>query len=81
MDAPAWRFEAQAAPYGFRHDLREQGYRWAWGRLHDLWHKQVRAEAYQAELDWYVRTICKEPVIVPLPASERYRFHTTWTPA
>ena len=81
MDAPAWRFEAQAAPYGFRHDLRDQRYRWAWGRLHDLWHKHVRAESYQAELDWYVSTIGKDPVIVPLPASERYRFHTTWTPA
>ncbi|KZY94834.1 MULTISPECIES: 3'-5' exonuclease [unclassified Erythrobacter] len=81
MDAPAWRFEAQGAPYGYKDDLREQRYRWAWGRLHDLWHKHVRAEAYQAELDWYVSTIGKEPVIVPLPASERYRFHTAWTPA
>ena len=81
IEAPAWRFEAQGAPYGYRDDLREQRYRWAWGRLHDLWHKHVRAEAYQAELDWYVSTIGKEPVIVPLPASERYRFHTAWTPA
>ncbi|QNE05077.1 exonuclease domain-containing protein [Croceicoccus marinus] len=81
IDAPSWRFEAQGAPYGYRHDLRDQRYRWAWGRLHDLWHKHVRDEAYQAELDWYVRTIGKEPVIVPLPASERYRFHTAWTPA
>ena len=81
IDAPSWRFEAQGAPYGYRHDLRDQRYRWAWGRLHDLWHKHVRDEAYQAELDWYVSTIGKEPVVVPLPASERYRFHTTWTPA
>lgn len=81
MDAPAWRFEAQGAPYGYKDDLRDQHYRWAWGRLHDLWHKHVREEAYHAELDWYVSTIEKDPVIVPLPASERYRFHTTWTPA
>ena len=81
MDAPAWRFESQGAPYGYKDDLREQRYRWAWGRLHDVWHKHVRAEAYQAELDWYMSTIGKDPVIVPLPASERYRFHTTWTPA
>ena len=81
MEALAWRFEAQGAPYGYKDDLRDQRYRWAWGRLHNLWHKHVRAEAYQAELDWYVSTIGKEPVIVPLPASERYRFHTTWTPA
>ena len=81
MEALAWRFEAQGAPYGYKDDLRDQRYRWAWGRLHNLWHKHVRAEAYQAEFDWYVSTIGKEPVIVPLPASERYRFHTTWTPA
>jgi DNA polymerase-3 subunit epsilon len=81
MEAPAWRFEAKGAPYGYKDDLREQRYRWAWGRLHNLWAKHVRAEAYQAELDWYVRTIGQQPAIVPLPASERYRFHTTWTPA
>ena len=81
MKSLAWRFEAKGAPYGYKDDLREQRYRWAWGRLHDLWAKHVRAEAYQAELDWYVRTIGQEPAIVPLPASERYRFHTAWTPA
>ena len=81
MDAPAWRFEAQQAPYGYKDDLREQRYRWAWGRLHDLWYKHVREASYQAELDWYVETIGKDPVVVPLPATERYRFHTTWTPA
>lgn len=81
IEAPAWRFEAQGAPYGYKDDLREQRYRWAWGRLHDLWHKHVRAEAYQDEFDWYVSTIGKEPVIVPLPASERYRCHRSWTPA
>lgn len=81
MDAPAWRIEATGAPYGYKDDLREQRYGWAWGRLHDVWHKHVRQDTYHAELDWYVSTIGKEPVIVPLPASERYRFHTTWTPA
>lgn len=81
MDAPAWRFEAQQAPYGYKDDLREQRYRWAWGRLHNLWTKHVRPASYKEELAWYVRTIGQEPVIVSLPASERYRFHTTWTPA
>ena len=81
MEAPAWRFEAKGAHYGYKDDLREQRYRWAWGRLHNLWAKHVRAGAYQAELDWYVRTIGQQPAIVPLPASERYRFHKTWTPA
>ncbi|BDI60137.1 exonuclease domain-containing protein [Qipengyuania nanhaisediminis] len=81
MDAPAWRFEAKQAPYGYKDDLREQRYRWAWGRLHNLWAKHVRPASYQDELAWYVRTIGQQPAIVPLPASERYRFHTTWTPA
>lgn len=81
MDAPAWRFEAKRAPYGFKDDLREQRYRWAWGRTHDLWYKHVRPATYQDELDWYLRTIGKQPAIVPLPATERYRAHTTWTPA
>lgn len=81
MDAPAWRFEATGAPYGYKDDLREQRYRWAWGRLHNCWYKHVRPASYQAELDWYISTIGKEPAIVPLPASERYRFHTKWTPA
>lgn len=81
IDAPAWRFEAKLAPYGYKDDLREQRYRWAWGRTHDLWYKHVRPAGYQDELDWYVRTIGKQPAIVPLPAAERYRAHTTWTPA
>lgn len=81
MDAPAWRFEAKQAPYGYKDDLREQRYRWAWGRLHNVWYKHVREPSYQDELAWYVRTIGQQPAIVPLPASERYRFHTTWTPA
>lgn len=81
MDAPAWRFEAKQAPYGYREDLREQRYRFAWGRLHKLWYKHVREASYQNELAWYVRTIGQQPAIVPLPASERYRSHTTWTPA
>jgi len=81
MDASAWRFEAKQAPYGYKDDLREQRYRWAWGRLHNLWTKHVRPASYQDEVDWYVQTIGQQPAIVPLPASERYRFHTTWTPA
>lgn len=80
INTPAWRFEAKQAPYGYKDDLREQRYRWAWGRLHGLWYKHVRQSSYQDELAWYVRTIGQQPAIVPLPASERYRFHTTWTP-
>tara|TARA_R110002072_G_scaffold38314_20_gene111058 strand:+ start:36691 stop:37590 length:900 start_codon:yes stop_codon:yes gene_type:complete len=80
MDAPAWRFEAKSAPYRHKDDLREQRYRWAWGRT-GVWHKHVRPSSYQDELTWYVRTIGKQPAIVPLPATERYRAHTTWTPA
>ena len=81
IDAPAWRFEARGAPYGYKDDLREQRYRWAWGRLHNVWYKHVRKASYQDELAWYVRAIGQQPAIVSLPASERYRFHTTWKPA
>ena len=81
IEAPAWRFEARGAPYGYKDDLREQRYRWAWGRLHNVWYKHVRKASYQDELAWYVRAIGQQPAIVSLPASERYRFHTTWKPA
>lgn len=81
IDAPAWRFEASNAAYGYREDLREQRYRWAPARTHRLWHKHVRAAEHQDEINWYVRTIGKQPVIVPLPASQRYRADSTWKPA
>jgi len=81
MDAPAWRFEAANAAYGYRTDLREQRYRWAAERTHRLWHKHVRQTDFRDEYDWYKRTIGMRPVIVPLPASERYRAERTWAPA
>jgi len=81
IDGPAWRFEASNAAYGYREDLREQRYRWAPARTHRLWHKHVRAAEHQDEINWYVRTIGKQPVIVPLPASQRYRADSTWKPA
>ena len=80
MDAPAWRFEASSAAYGFGDDLWEQCYRFAKERTHKLWHKHVRPTEFRQEYRWYKKTIGKRPVVVPLPASERYRANETWVP-
>lgn len=80
MDADAWRFEASNAPYAFREDLRDQRYRYAGEPRHKLWHKHVRPTDFQAEYRWYQDTIGKPPVVVPLPATERYRATDTWLP-
>ena len=80
MDAPAWRFEASTAAYGFKDDLRDRRYRFAKERTHKLWHKHVRPMEFREEYRWYKKTIGKRPVVVPLPASERYRANETWVP-
>ena len=80
MDAPAWRFEASTAAYGFKDDLRDRRYRFAGERTHKVWHKHVRPMEFREEYRWYKQTIGKRPVIVPLPASERYRANETWVP-
>lgn len=80
MDAPAWRFEASSAAYGFGDDLWEQRYRFAKERTHKLRHKHVRPTEFRLEYRWYRETIGKRPVVVPLPASERYRANETWVP-
>ncbi|MEL7737486.1 3'-5' exonuclease [Citromicrobium bathyomarinum] len=80
MDAPGWRFEASTAAYGFKDDLRDRRYRFAKERTHKLWHKHVRPAEFRDEYRWYRQTIGKRPVIVPLPASERYRADKTWVP-
>ena len=80
MDAPAWRFEASTAAYGFKDDLRDRRYRFAGERTHKLWHKQVRPAEFRDEYRWYRQTIGKRPVVVPLPASERYRANEAWVP-
>ena len=80
MDAPAWRFEASTAAYGFKDDLRDRRYRFAKERTHKLWHKHVRPAEFRYEYRWYRQTIGKRPVVVPLPASERYRANETWVP-
>jgi len=78
--APAWRFEATMAPYRFKEDLKDQGYRWRAQGRHGVWHRHVRDGEYADELAWYRATIGKEPSIVPLPASERYRGDYRWQP-
>jgi DNA polymerase-3 subunit epsilon len=80
MAAPAWRFEAAGAAYGYRHDLKAQRYRWAPEKSHRLWHKHVRMAEFRSEYRWYKHTIGKRPVVVPLPATQRYRANETWMP-
>ncbi|MEL7729849.1 3'-5' exonuclease [Citromicrobium bathyomarinum] len=80
LEAPAWRFEACGAPYPFKDELKERRYRWAPERAHKLWHKHVRPADFRSEYRWYRQTIGKRPVVVPLPAGERYRASGTWVP-
>jgi DNA polymerase-3 subunit epsilon len=81
MDAKAWRVEATSAPYQKRDLLRERRYRfrpeWRGG---GVWHKHVRPDELEAELAWYREAIGKEPSLVELSATERYRADSTWTP-
>lgn len=80
MNAPAYRFEASTAAYGYRHELKRQGYRWAPEKSHELWHKAVKPADFRSEYRWYKQTIGKRPVIVLVPATERYRAIGTWLP-
>lgn len=80
MAAPAYRFEASTAAYGYRHDLKRRGYRWAPAKSHQLWHKTVPAPAFRAEYRWYRQTIGKRPVVVEVPATERFRSDRCWKP-
>ena len=80
MASPAWRFEATRAPYQAKDALKERGYRYRKQGQGALWHKQVRAGEYDAELAWYRETVKMEPTVVPLPATERYRADYTWQP-
>lgn len=80
MAAPAFRFEASTAAFGYRHDLKRQGYRWAPEKSHELWHKTVRPADFRSEYRWYKETIGKRPLVVNVPATQRYRATTTWQP-
>jgi DNA polymerase-3 subunit epsilon len=79
--AKAWRVEATSAPYRKRDLLRERRYRFGpeW-RGGGVWHKHVRQDELAAELAWYREAIDKEPSLVELSATERYRADSTWTP-
>ncbi|MGY6552869.1 MAG: 3'-5' exonuclease [Erythrobacter sp.] len=79
--APAWRFEATLAPLRFKDHLKERGYRWRPDSNQGVWHKHVRDGEYADELAWYRAAMAKDPAIVPLPASERYRKDRDWEPA
>ncbi|MEL7739063.1 3'-5' exonuclease [Citromicrobium bathyomarinum] len=80
MEAPAWRFEACGAPYPFKDELKDRRYQWAPERAHKIWHKHVRQADFRSEYRWYRQTIGKRPMVVPLPATERYRASETWSP-
>jgi DNA polymerase-3 subunit epsilon len=81
MDAKAWRIEATGAPYQKRDLLWGRRYRFRKEmRGGGVWHKHVRPGELEAELAWYREAIGKEPSLVELPAKERYRADSTWTP-
>lgn len=80
IEAPAWRFEASGAPYGFKDDLKDRRYQWAPERAHKIWIKHVRQADFRSEYRWYRQAIGKRPTVVPLPATERYRANETWSP-
>ena len=80
IEAPAWRFEAWGAPYGFKDELKDRRYQWAPERAHKIWHKHVRPADFRSEYRWYRQAIGNRPMVVPLPATERYRANETWVP-
>ncbi len=79
MSRPAWRFEACGAKFETKDVLREQRYRWASASSQRVWHKHVPYGSFMAEYRWYRETIGQRPVVVPLPATERYRAEDSWT--
>lgn len=81
IDDKAWRIEATSAPYQKRDLLKERRYRFRKeSRGGGVWHKHARPGELEAELAWYRGNIGKEPSLVELPATERYRADSTWTP-
>jgi DNA polymerase-3 subunit epsilon len=81
IDDKAWRIEATSAPYQKRDLLWERRYRFRKEmRGGGVWHKHVRQGELEAELAWYRETIGKEPSLVELPTTERYRADSTWAP-
>lgn len=80
IDGEAWRIEATSAPYQKRDLLRERRYRFRPESRAGVWHKHVRPHEIEAELAWYREVIGKEPSLVELPATERYRADSTWAP-
>lgn len=79
IERPAWRFEAKAAPYRFKDDLKD--WRYSWSQRHRLWQKHVRAEDLRYEYGRYRKIIGQRPKVVPLPPEERYRADWNWRPA
>lgn len=76
--APSWRFEATDLPYRFRQDIFRHGY--AWANKHSLRHKLVRADEFETERSWYRGLVGRDPSIVPVDWTQRYRADWTWEP-
>lgn len=76
--APSWRFEATDLPYHLRNDIYRRGYAYAY--KHSLRHKLVRPADYETELAAYCNLVGREPSIVPIDWTDRYRADWTWEP-
>ena len=75
--SPSWRFEASDLPHRLQKDAYRRGYRRSY---HGVFHKLVREVDYDAEIAWYRELVGRDPTIVPIDWTERFRADWTWDP-
>ncbi|MEL7721219.1 exonuclease domain-containing protein [Citromicrobium bathyomarinum] len=75
--APSWRFEASDLPYRLRKDVYRRGYRRSY---RGVYHRLVREQEHDAEIAWYRELVGRDPTIVPVDWTHRYRADWTWEP-
>jgi len=75
--APSWRFEASDLPYRLRKDVYRRGYRRSY---RGVYHRLVREQEHNAEIAWYRELVGRDPTIVPVDWTDRYRADWTWEP-
>jgi DNA polymerase-3 subunit epsilon len=75
--SPTWRFEASDLPYRLRKEVYRRGYRYSYRGVN---HKLVREADYDAEVAWYHDLVGRDPTIVPVDWTARYRADWTWEP-
>ncbi|MCF8883418.1 hypothetical protein L5849_11975 [Erythrobacter sp. SN021] len=75
--SPSWRFEASDLPHRLQKDAYRRGYRRSY---HGVFHKLVRETDHDAEIAWYRELVGREPTIVALDWTARYRADWTWEP-